>query len=313
MPKLKVPSDVLSESYNRHKSIYRVAAEVGLCPQSVHERLVRLGIRMGNPLSDEEKKAIRDLYASGFKRGEGRVEGLSERLGRSMGTIYQFAYANGLCDVHRGITEELETAGKARFIESFAKQKREGTYKNSMSGKHHSEEGKALISQTSKARWAAMSVDQRAAQSMLAMKTRFKKYGRVGNLMRPGKTTWKSQWVELSGKRFYARSSWEAQYAFYLEFLKRQNVIADWEHEPKIFWFEKIKRGVRSYLPDFEVHTKTGSVEFHEVKGWMCPRSKTTLSRMKKYHPKVIIRVLDGKWFKANKANLSLAHTMCTK
>ena len=63
---------------------------------------------------------------------------------------------------------------------------------------------------------------------------------------------------------------------------KDQGEILKWEYEPETFWFEKIKRGVRTYTPDFKVTEKDGSIIFHEVKGYMDARSKTKLKRMKK-------------------------------
>ncbi len=114
-----------------------------------------------------------------------------------------------------------------------------------------------------------------------------------------------SQWVEVGGKRAYCRSSWEANYARYLEWMKVRNEISDWLHEPETFWFEKIRRGVRSYLPDFKVVLTDGTIEWHEVKGWMDAKSKTKLRRMKKYYPSETVIVRDQKWFKANSPILS--------
>lgn len=109
-------------------------------------------------------------------------------------------------------------------------------------------------------------------------------------------------WMEVGGKRIFCRSTWEAKYALYLEWLKTNGQIFEWEHEPKTFWFDKIKRGVRSYLPDFRISISATAHEWHEVKGWMDSKSKTKLRRMKKYHPMEIVRVIDGRWFKhANK------------
>jgi hypothetical protein len=107
-------------------------------------------------------------------------------------------------------------------------------------------------------------------------------------------------WHEIGGQRIFARSRWEANYAYYLEFLKGRGTIQAWEHEPDTFWFDKIKRGVRSYLPDFKVTYADGSVTYHEVKGWMDPRSLTKIKRMAKYHPKVRMFVADAAWFKKN-------------
>jgi hypothetical protein len=104
----------------------------------------------------------------------------------------------------------------------------------------------------------------------------------------------KSGWLELGGKRLFARSSWEANYARYLQFQKVQGLIREWDHETETFWFEAIKRGTRSYLPDFKVTTNTGAEEFHEVKGWMDAPSKTKIRRMAKYHPTVKLVVVDS-------------------
>ncbi len=106
-------------------------------------------------------------------------------------------------------------------------------------------------------------------------------------------------WVETeSGKRFFARSGWEAIYAHHLDFLMRHGEIKNWEYEAETFWFDGIKRGVRSYLPDFRVTNTDGSREYHEVKGWMDAKSKTRLRRMAKYHPTVVVILRDSTWFK---------------
>jgi hypothetical protein len=59
----------------------------------------------------------------------------------------------------------------------------------------------------------------------------------------------------------------------------------DWAHEPHTFWFDGVKRGCVSYLPDFRVDNKDGTHEWHEVKGWMDARSATAIKRMAKYFP----------------------------
>lgn len=114
----------------------------------------------------------------------------------------------------------------------------------------------------------------------------------------------KGGWREVGGKRFFARSRWEANYARYLQWLKERGMIQEWEHEPETFWFEKIKRGVRSYLPDFRVTCAAGTIEYHEVKGWMDNKSKTKIKRMAKYFPAVLLRVFDQAWFKRESKKL---------
>jgi hypothetical protein len=91
----------------------------------------------------------------------------------------------------------------------------------------------------------------------------------------------------------FVRSSWEANYARYLEWSKRKGEIIDWSYESKIFEFHAVKRGHRSYIPDFEVLCKDGNKEYHEVKGWMDRSSKIKLAYMAQYYPEVRIVLVD--------------------
>ncbi|WP_297846265.1 hypothetical protein [Pseudomonas sp.] len=98
------------------------------------------------------------------------------------------------------------------------------------------------------------------------------------------------------GKRedlgIFVRSSWEANYARYLNWLKSRKEILEWKYEPVTFEFP-VKKGTRFYTPDFEVHNPDGRVEYHEVKGWNHPKGKTALARMAKYHPSIPIIMID--------------------
>lgn len=98
----------------------------------------------------------------------------------------------------------------------------------------------------------------------------------------------------------YFRSTWEYYYAVFLAKLKMEGKIRDWWHEPRCFWFNNIKRGVRSYLPDFQVIHNDGSEEWVETKGLMDSRSATKIKRMAKYYPEIKLRVVDSVWFKQN-------------
>jgi len=121
----------------------------------------------------------------------------------------------------------------------------------------------------------------------------------VGRSHRSAGTTWKAGWRDIGKKRKYYRSRWEANYARYLQWLLENGQIKDWDHEPETFWFEAIKRGVRSYLPDFRVVENDGTSALHEVKGWMDARSKTTIKRMAKYHPHEKLIVIREKEYNA--------------
>ena len=100
-------------------------------------------------------------------------------------------------------------------------------------------------------------------------------------------------WATIGGKRNYFRSSWELNFAHYLQFLKEKGEILGWEYEPETFWFENIRRGVRSYVPDFKVTEKNDKIRYYEVKGYMDPKSKTKIKRMAKYYPEIELVVID--------------------
>lgn len=118
--------------------------------------------------------------------------------------------------------------------------------------------------------------------------------------LKNGRSTWKHGWRELGGRRCYFRSKWEYNYGCFLEYLKTQNKILEWEHEVDTFWFEHIKRGTRSYLPDFKVTHLNGSHEYVEVKGYLDAKSKTKIKRMAIYYPHIKLRVVDRDWFLLN-------------
>jgi len=127
-----------------------------------------------------------------------------------------------------------------------------------------------------------------------------------GTYAKPRVGTWKAAWREIGGQRKYFRSRWEANYARWLQWRKERGEITAWEHEAETFWFDAIKRGCRTYLPDFRVTELNGSFTYHEVKGWMDPKSVTKLKRMKKYHPHIVMILVDGPKYKQLTKNAGL-------
>ena len=55
--------------------------------------------------------------------------------------------------------------------------------------------------------------------------------GRTNTYSRAKRGWWKSK-----DKKYFMRSSWEMNYACYLEFLIKQKQIKNWEYEPDTFW-----------------------------------------------------------------------------
>lgn len=113
------------------------------------------------------------------------------------------------------------------------------------------------------------------------------------------RSVWKG-WVEIDGKKFYAKSLYEKRYALYLDLMKRHKHILDWEYEPHTFYFEGIKRGTNNYLPDFKVTFPSGNHEWIEIKGYVTAKDNTKMKRMAKYFPDEKIRMVGKAWFAEN-------------
>lgn len=104
----------------------------------------------------------------------------------------------------------------------------------------------------------------------------------------------------------YFRSAWEANYCRYLNFLKDKGLIYKWEYESDEFWFYEIRRGIRSYLPDFKIwDCKDCTPYYVEVKGFMTKRCKTKLNRMAKYYPHVRVDIVGRKEYEEIRSKLS--------
>lgn len=102
----------------------------------------------------------------------------------------------------------------------------------------------------------------------------------------------------IAGRKIYFKSGWETNYAHFLQFLKEKGVIQEWEYEPQAFIFEKIQSGTRKYIPDFKVTRPDGTHYWVEVKGYMDQKSKTKISRFRKYFSKEELVVVEKEWFR---------------
>lgn len=94
------------------------------------------------------------------------------------------------------------------------------------------------------------------------------------------------------GKEYTFRSGWEANYAFYLDWLKKQGQIKDWEYEPQRYYFIDYKQNPpkpygNGYLPDFKVINNDDSWYLVEIKGKRQGVNK--LKRMKRFYPHIKI------------------------
>lgn len=122
------------------------------------------------------------------------------------------------------------------------------------------------------------------------------KEGKWGNVKRG--------WYDVNSKRMFFRSKWEVNIALYLDFLIKQKQIKSWTYEKKVFIFDKIKFGIRSYRPDFEIINNDDNWEYWEVKGYMDARSKTKIKRMAKYYPDIKLIIIDSEIYQEIKKKL---------
>lgn len=111
-------------------------------------------------------------------------------------------------------------------------------------------------------------------------------------------------WFDIGDRKMFFRSKWEANYALYLNFLVKQKQILKWEYEADVFIFDAIQFGTRSYRPDFKIFNINGSVHYDEVKGYMDTKSLTKIKRMKKYHPKIVLNLIEKKDYMSIKSKV---------
>lgn len=292
----------LIKAYAETKSLKRVGAMFGVQPQLVHYRLKQAGVDTSQAglWTEEQKQLVRNHYENTQFKNRLKLDEFAASLGKQKSQVSLLARKMGLSDIKRTFDQrrrrrKFQSEEELRAHISVTRKRwiAENGHPRGSLGMRHSEQTKTLISKHSKERWNTMTKKQREEYTTKIAKARSLKPARFRT-----ETTWKAGWRDIGSKRIYVRSRWEANMARLLEFRRANGDILDWEYEPITFWFEKIKRGVRSYKPDFRVTENDMSQHYVEVKGWMCARSKTTLKRMKKYHPDVKIDLVDGKRFR---------------
>lgn len=285
----KVSDEQIIEAYGRLGNVWKVGEELGIAGQTAHARLKSLGLNRPTrgKFSEEEIERIKKDWSK--YADAGNLDALCAEMKRTKPNLCRKAAQLGLTDRSRTRWYWSEPNR-----EKMIKWHKENEHPRGALGMKHTDETKKKLSMASKKTWMNMSEQKREEYSFRAALL-----ARSISPMNRDGASWKASWQEIGGKRKYFRSRWESNYARYLQFLKETGNILEWEHEPKTFWFDGIKRGCMSYLPDFSVTELSGKLVYHEVKGWMDDRSKTKIRRMAKYHPKETLIVIDSKAYKA--------------
>lgn len=99
MTSKKATDAKLTNLYRKTKSVWKVGVAVGMCGQSVHERLTKIGvIKKMNVLTEEDKDRLRREYQT--HRLNGTLSELARQMGRTKPFICTHASRLGLTDKH---------------------------------------------------------------------------------------------------------------------------------------------------------------------------------------------------------------------
>lgn len=279
---------------HEHATIARL---LGRSTAAVRNRCHKLGLVEDRFWNANDIGKLRAAYSS--KLEPVRIAALATELGRHKTNVSRKARELGL--TARSRAHDMDRESVSARVKSWIEL---NGHPRGALGLTHSTATRRQIADKSRASWADPNSKFNSAQYRQALSDRMAAWAQS----RPAETSYSRT---LSGKRadlgdLYLRSSWEANYARFLNLLVRKKKIAGWEYEAHTFVFERIQRGTRSYTPDFKVTLNSGRVEWHEVKGWMDQKSRTRLDRMRRYFPAETVRVVGADWFwRANKCGLA--------
>ena len=97
---LKRTDDEIREAYARTGSVWKAADELGMCGQSVHERLMKMAVDTSkNVFTDEDEKYLAERYV--LYRDAAQLQVLADEMGRTKAFICRKARALGLTDRNR--------------------------------------------------------------------------------------------------------------------------------------------------------------------------------------------------------------------
>lgn len=260
------------------------------------------GANQFRPWSDDELALIRRFYlmagagpvnakrlAKILRRSRAAVRQKAKTLGLSSGSRVRLAQVSIQFPRRRMTDEEVRALMSATIRRTNAAH---GGHMRPMLGKTLGEATKRKISEASRRTWADPTSklnseeqrQQRAANASRSWETRQRR--NAFSRCRRGRRD------DLGDIVF--RSSWEANYARFLNQEIAAGRVASWEHEAHVFRFSE----AATYTPDFRVCLPDGSHEWHEVKGWMTEKGRRKLALMSEHFPNEVVRLVDEEWFR---------------
>jgi hypothetical protein len=294
MSQQQITNEEIATIYADVGNIWKVAELVGLSGQTICDRLDKIGVKRtgNNYLSDADKIRINEYYSTTPVQSF-CLDDLASELGRTKQFICRQAKYLGLTNQFRKVNDKDKAAISNRAKEYLSKNPHPRGYL----GHKHSPETRELIGVKSRVAWNTSKTFGIGHMSKEARQKRSDAVSKAAS----SRTASNHHTRAKGGKRsdigdIWFRSSWEANYARYLNVMIDMNIVEKWEFEPETFWFEKIKRGVRSYLPDFKVYYRNSDTPVYiEIKGWVQDKDKTKWKRMKKYHPHIVLEIVGQK------------------
>ena len=289
----KASDEQLLEAYNRLNSVWQVAKEVGMCGQVVWRRLKKLGLHDNDKWTEDEIQKLRDTYACGSKYVE--LDKLSLSLGKLKSNICRKARRLGFTNQKRGKSSEAIYKSAAKMKIWLAENGHpRGAYKPLGSHKRICFVCGVVFDIYPSSRDKCCS---KRCATIYSAQMRIQKgqgYARTGRR------------VDLNGQ--YFRSSYEANYARYLNHFKVLLGVEKWDYEPDSF---PLVRDIAPfvYTPDFKVTFVDGHMEYHEVKGWDYPKGQIARQVFQEQYPYLTLILKGSDWFyniKAQKIDKSI-------
>lgn len=293
----RVTTEAIVEAYGRHGSVWAAAAELGVSGQTVSRRMKAVGHPTNKRwISDADRERIRTFYET-TPPDQFDLEPLAIELGRSRQTICKEAGQMGLTSYRRTASAKKTENTKAVRAGWWSR----NPHPRGMAGKKHTPATLEILSEASRKNWNTWKTFEIGPGAPQAVAERRRRLA-AGRLLMTAENTYSRC---RGGRRedlgdTYFRSSWEANYARYLNQLIRLKVVERWDYEPEKFWFDGVRSGTTNYTPDFRVfYVGDPRPEYVELKGFVTPKDRTKWRRMKKYHPRIKLVVITEKEYYA--------------
>jgi len=291
----KASDSEILEAYDETHNIWKAGERLGMSGQSIWKRLKRLGVHFDQRIfSDDEKEYLFKHYDDCVSNG--RLDELSEVMGRTKYFLCRQAGKLGLTDQHRKHTAEC-VEGRIANLKLWY---RIHDHPRGFLGGTHTDETKKIISQASIKAASKKTEEDWRRRGEKAAETRSKN----GTTSVTYNTYSRCKGGYRQDIGIYVRSRWEANYCRYLNFLIEKGELYKWEYEVDTFRFHGVTIGVQAYTPDFKVWDDEYSEPYYiEVKGYMDEKSKVRLERMRKHYPNIrLVLVASNEYYKIRKA-----------